>query len=106
MKGRCCGVPAGIGAPEAGADHRGRSAKAGRRWFGVSGCVAPGVMLALLPKCPACLAAYFAIGMGAGLSTKVAAHLRGVLMVTLVASLIYLVSVTARGKLPGRGLRG
>jgi hypothetical protein len=99
----CCGAPNRSGAPrELTVDRSGQSPRCGRRWFGVGGCVAPGLMLVLLPKCPACLAAYFAAGIGAGLSTQVAADVRPLLVVTLVVSLTYLVTLMACSKVLGR----
>jgi hypothetical protein len=47
-------------------------------------------MLALLPKCPACLAAYVAIGTGVGLSLSTATPLRLLLVLLCVAVLSYL----------------
>lgn len=50
--------------------------------------IAPGTVLALTPKCPACLAATLAVATGVGLSFKTAAVLRGALIVVCAASLI------------------
>jgi len=58
-----------------------------------TGWIAPSLGLALIPKCPACLAAYVAAISGAGISIPMAARLRtGLLIVCLSA----LVIVTAR----------
>lgn len=56
----------------------------GRRFAGL---IFPSAVLVLLPKCPACLAAYVAMGTGIGLSLPAATYLRfGVL--TLCAVLL------------------
>jgi hypothetical protein len=60
-----------------------------RRCCDVAGTVAPAAVLVLLPKCPACVAAYLAIGTGIGVTVSTAAYLRTMLLVVCVACLAY-----------------
>jgi hypothetical protein len=82
--GNCCklGAPGGGGAPRPGS-----RARRGRE---VAGWVIPGVILALIPKCPACLAAYVAIATGIGLSMPAATYLRAGLLISCIAALGFL----------------
>lgn len=70
--------------------------KAGR-CCAVGGTVLPAALMALLPKCPACLAAYLALGTGLGISVAAAAWLQAAAAVISVASLIVVVSQQASG---------
>ena len=78
--GRCC---KSIG-------ERAETRPARPSYLGFAGWLLPGVVLAILPKCPACLAAYVAVGTGLALSAPAAAYLRTTLLALCVGSLAYL----------------
>ena len=67
-----------------------------RRWREIAGWIVPSSILALLPKCPACIAAYFAIGGGIGISISTAMYLRRGLVVLCMTSLGYFAVSRAR----------
>jgi hypothetical protein len=103
MNGTCCGCRDEADAP--------RPTSVGRRLLeGVQWAV-PGAMLALMPKCPMCLAAYIAIGTGVGVSATTASWLRMGLIAGCVGSLLYLAArrvhgfVTTSDHKPGTSLR-
>jgi hypothetical protein len=70
-----------------------------RRWRKSAGWIVPGTILALLPKCPACIVAYFALAGGIGISLTTATYLRMALVVLCIGSLVYFVARLARRKI-------
>ena len=73
----------------------GRSSIA-RRFLALLSWIAPGAALVMLPKCPACLAGYIALGTGLGISFTAAAHLRTLIVILAVACLALLLIRRAR----------
>ena len=81
---RCCQIKM-----RAGDDAR-RPAPRLRRGGELAGWLVPSATLALLPKCPACVAAYVALGTGIGISLPTATSLRAMLVAVCVASLVFI----------------
>jgi len=72
-----------------GGDSR-QSASHKRRGFEFAGWVVPSAILALLPKCPVCVAMYVALFSGVGISLTSAAFLRTSLLIVCAAALFSL----------------
>lgn len=57
----------------------------------IAGWLLPTATLAIIPKCPACVAGYVALATGIGITLPTASYLRGSLILLCVASLAFLV---------------
>ena len=77
----CCATDSSVARPEISRAYRGIA--------GLIGWVIPGATLVLMPKCPACVAAYVALGTGVGLSLSTASYLRLSIIFLCLASLSY-----------------
>jgi hypothetical protein len=62
-----------------------------RRTRAICAWVFPSAALVLVPKCPACLAAYVTLWTGLGLSLTAATYLRWALLCLCAASLLFLI---------------
>jgi hypothetical protein len=58
--------------------------------------IVPGVVLAAMPKCPLCLAAYVALFAGFGISLAAASFAWWFVAISCVAVLVYLAATTVR----------
>lgn len=95
--GRCCQAAAGANGPACLCPPA-----FARRCAGLAGWVVPGIVLAFLPKCPACLAAYIALWTGVGLSLSAASHVWSALLILCVGALACL-AIRSLGCLAGSG---
>ena len=86
--GQCCQIKTRVG--------ENARPPASRRSREIAGWIIPGAILALLPKCPLCLAAYVAVWTGIGLSFSVATHLRAVLVILCVGLILFLAARNTR----------
>ena len=77
-----------------------------RRGGEIAGWVVPGATLALLPKCPMCVAAYVALATGLGISLPAATYLRAMLVAVCVAALVFLAARRLRSWLARRARTG
>jgi hypothetical protein len=79
-----------------------RSTPLVRRGLHIVNWLAPGAILALLPKCPMCLAAYVMAVTGIGISMPTATILRTFLMTMCLVSLAYLATKPMRRAISSR----
>ena len=73
-----------------------------KRSFALAKFSLPTLILALLPKCPACFAAYIALGTGISVSVAAASFLRTLLMGICVAALLWILTSDLRSALASR----
>lgn len=103
-KATCCTVPSSDARSIANraADGKGHPSSGRQRRFALAKLSMPTLILALLPKCPVCFAAYMAVGTGISVSVASASLLRNLLIVLCVASVVWIVASAFRSALMNR----
>jgi hypothetical protein len=76
-----------------------KSASRLRRGGEAAGWIVPTATLTLMPKCPACVAAYVALATGIGISLPAATWLRAILIAVCVATLTFVAARRLRNLL-------
>ena len=66
-----------------------RCCQVARRGGAIARWVVPGAVLALLPKCPACVAGYVAVATGVSLPFAAASFLRILILIVCTAALLF-----------------
>jgi len=93
----CCQTAANAAHKDAKtAGGKGHPSSAKQRGFALAKSSVPTLILALLPKCPACFAAYIALGTGISLSVQAASLLRSTLIAICVAALVWIIATGFR----------
>ncbi len=85
-----------------GGDNAGRAAPLSPRGVEIAGWIIPTATLALIPKCPACVAAYIALATGLGISLPTATYARALLVMLCVGSLVFLAGRRLRSSMARR----
>ena len=91
MSGEAVGTSAGRCCQASG---RAKSRSGGR----IAGCIVPTALLALMPKCPVCVAAYVTLATGVGISLPAATQLRMLVMAFCVAWLMFAAAKILRSR--------
>lgn len=97
-KATCCTIAASTAPSSAtkAADGEVRPSSRKQRRFALAKCSLPTLVLVLLPKCPACFAAYVALGTGISVSVTAASFLRTLLIGICAAILVWLLASALR----------
>lgn len=90
MSAHCCQVGEPVNAAQIIKKDDLRPLSPARRCLNFAKWIYPTGILALLPKCPLCLAAYVALATGVGISLPTANYLRMLTVALCGASLLYL----------------
>jgi hypothetical protein len=103
-KSSCCTVTTGAARNTwtKTADGETHPSSAKRRRFTLAKFSLPTLILVLLPKCPACFAAYVALGTGISVSVASASILRTLLIGICVACLVWIFASAFRSALMNR----